>query len=81
MLAPSQSPSGKSPWLGAPRAAHLNLPPLVHGAQDEEGVRRPLDVLDLVQARVQVKDLEGVHVADHQAVLDARSLKTGKKSP
>lgn len=66
-------------WLPAAHAgAYLHQPPLVHGAQDEEGVGRPLDVLDLVQARVQAKDLQAVHVADHQPVLHAGSLEREK---
>ena len=44
---------------------NLHKPPPVHGTQDEEGVCRPLYVLDLVQACVQLKDLKGRHIPDH----------------
>lgn len=44
---------------------YLHQSPFVHGTQDEAGVGRPFDVLDLVEARVQLKDLKGVHIPDH----------------
>lgn len=58
---------GYAPGRGAsePQAANLHQPPLVEGTQDEERVGRPLDVLDLVQACVQLADLEGAGIPDH----------------
>lgn len=50
---------------------HLHNAPLVHGTQDEQGVRGPLDVLDLVQAGVELQDLQGARIPNHQTVLYA----------
>ncbi len=50
---------------------YLHHAPLEHAAHDEHGVWRPLDVLDGVQTGVQVENLKGLRVPDHQAVLGA----------
>lgn len=62
--------TGNIPGSGA----YLDDPPLVHGAQDEKGVGRPLDVLNLIQASVQLEELEGGHVPNDEPVLHTRSL-------
>ena len=59
---------------GQPIQRYLHEPPLVEGTQNEERVGRPLEVLDLVQARVQLEDLQGARIPDHQSVLHAGSL-------
>ncbi len=54
--------------------SYLHQSSFVHGTKDEEGVRGPLHVHHLVQACVQVHDLKGVEITDHQAVLNTGGL-------
>lgn len=70
-----RTPSRKPPAL---LGSYLHNPSLVHGTQYEQRVGRPLYVLDLVQARVQMEDLKAARIPDSQAVLHARRLGESK---
>lgn len=54
--------------------AYLHQCSLVHSTQDELRVRRPFHVRNLVQAGVEVQDLQRAHIPYHQPVLNAGSL-------
>lgn len=55
--------------------AYLYQSPFVHSTEDEKWVRRPVHVGYLVQAGVELHDLQGAHVSHHQPVLHTGSLR------
>lgn len=66
--------------IGLCLGPYLNNPSLVHGTQYKKRIRRPFYVLNLVQASVQLKDLEGIHVPNDQSVLHTGSLSTNRNT-
>lgn len=56
--------------------AYLYQSSLVHSTEDKKGVRRPVHVGYLVQAGIELQDLQGAHISHHQPVLHTGSLRS-----
>lgn len=59
--------------------AYLYKSPFIQSTEDKERVRGPFHVRYLVQAGVELQDLQGAHIPHHKPVLHTGSLSSKLK--